>query len=448
VFAPQRAQSADEIGCDDGGNRVHAAVETRHGSGEHTRNHQPGQSGRHFVGDKPREYLVRLVKCDYPVGIHLVENVESRSQKKEEQQRGHRQDRVRPDGPRRLTFGGRGQVPLHDGLVGRVGRKIIGKDGAEHDDEDSFLVQSPIEVNKTEFALFPAGREYLAEAAVQMHDDDHQCCDRAAQQHDHLHDVGPNDRLNTSHHRVKRAQRTHDENARNSTDARRGRQRQRRQQYDHAHPGQLIKYERRTAEQPQAKAVTPLDVLVSRYYLEIANKGKITKNHERRDSHHAKSEQKTDPILLVSNGRYRKIRDRAEHRAKNAQTSSPPRNATAGKKEIVGRLLSPREVAADADHGPQVSNEHGPIQRAEGDARLPRRPLRGRLACHRIVRDTGITKRGRRRFRLRGPGSDSDVRQTAQKHAQSGRQTCGMAELCTYRHCSAFPHPPRSGRRK
>ena len=203
-----------------------------------------------------------------------------------------------------------------------------------------------------------------------MADDNQQCRERAAEQHDRLQHIGPDHSLNAAEHGVKRAQHTHRDDAPVYIPAGDRRQRHRRQQDDDAHSTQLEHRETGAAEFAQATAEAHFQILVNARDVQSPIKRQETKDDQRHHHRDGQVEDEPCPVGAERPGRDGEERDRAELGGENTQAGRPPHDALAGDKKVVNRPAAAREPKAHPDEHAHVANQDDPVGRAKGLPRL------------------------------------------------------------------------------
>ena len=175
VIGKARLEAPAKVGRDGRGHRVHAAVESGHGRGEQTGDHQPRHPGRQLLDDEPREDLLVPRKRRQPIRMRAVESPQRRAQPEKQQAGRCGEHGVGPHGSGGLFFVGRRQVALHDSLIRSVGYELL-EELPDHDhphggrgdapagrEGGQFLFRSGHRIDRAEPALQVAGNQNQAD---------------------------------------------------------------------------------------------------------------------------------------------------------------------------------------------------------------------------------------------------------------------------------------------
>ena len=144
----------------------------------------------------------------------LIVDEQRRANPEKEDGHRHAQQGVGPDRLGGFFFSRRGEVTLHDRLVGAVTQNLR-EDTAEddHPDRVDAADELPVGVYHLKFTLPGRLAVNVREAAINFSDDDEKRYQRAADEDDRLDDIRPDDRLDASQHGVDGTQHAHGDDA-------------------------------------------------------------------------------------------------------------------------------------------------------------------------------------------------------------------------------------------
>jgi len=231
----------------------------------------------------------------------------------------------------------------------------------------------------------------------------------AAQQHEGLEGIGPNNGFDAPDGAVDDAQDAHDQDGLYGSKRCGGREGVSRQRHHDPHPEDMEEVETGTPEEAHAAVETLLEVFIGAGGINLAKKGQGDENRDRGHGDNHEIADHVGPVLRIGLRGDARIGQRAEHGRENRAARRPPSHFLAAAEIVVGIFVAPREIAADAHHGEEVEGEDGVVHGAKSSLRGYRahRPdlWRAHARAHLATRDNNVV------FAIYGPvdGHGRDV---------------------------------------
>ena len=274
--------------------------------------------------------------------------------------------RIRPG--RRAPQRAGGQQALHEELIGAV-RGQGQRDPAEQPRPERIgLLRIGAEVQHLEMPGAAGGADDLAPAAGNQRQQPEEHDQRAADVHEHLHDVGPDDGRHAAAHRVddhRHAERDHGDRDRDLGDHRDD---QRGREQPDAVGERSGDHEDDRGDVLDLGTEPPQQQFVRREQLAAEVRRQEQHADEHASDHVAERELKERHVAGVGAGRHADEAERAGFRGDDREADRPPRHRSAGQEVIDGGLLESCEPGAEGGDGEQVRGDDCVVDPGEDHA--------------------------------------------------------------------------------
>ena len=295
------------------------------------------------------------------MGLHP--RPEERPDRHEHEGDGQVEHRPREHRPHRLAVGLRRHVALGVGLVDAEVLEVEEHPVGEGHPERLAPPVAEREVAERKLAGVERRRHPGAEAVRQREGDDREREERAGDEHDRLHDVGPHHRVEPAHHRVEHRGDAHDADHERHVHPEERVEDERQQVEDHPAPDRLHDQEAPARVEPRPRAEARLE--------EGVRRGARLAAVERHEPHRRRAGRERDreredervPVREVRLGRQREEGDGADVGREHRERERPARQPAAGLGELVGPVPAPAEVEAASEErgGDEVDEDYGDV---------------------------------------------------------------------------------------
>ena len=299
-----------------------------------------------------RKHVIRLHPGNRSGGEYLIESEKAGSHEQKEQPGRHAHECAYQRRLARFAYRRGGDVTLYHRLIaGELGEGAENSDQSHH--HDSTFVETEFHRTEAEFVVLHADVENLGKAAGHLEHHRQNADQRASEQDQCLHHVGPDYRLDAAEYRVETGDHSEKQDCRSFADMEQFGERQHHQIEDDCEAQQLAEQRIERGVDPDAGAVAGFQIFIGgRFEAAPEERDENPAGDQRRDRHEEIRRQ-LPVVQHECRRREGEKGDRADRGPDHREAERPARNFASAEKILLAAVVAFQEIDAHPGHAEQ-----------------------------------------------------------------------------------------------